>query len=996
MPPTELGPKLLRTMRPAPVDARQSFPELEEEVLERWRERDVFHESVAPPRGRRAVGLLRGPADRQRPPGLPPRPGARLQGHLPALQDDDRPPRRAQGRLGLPRPAGGDRRRAAARLQRQAGHRGATASPSSTSSAASRSSSSSRSGTRSPSGSASGSTSTTPTARSTPPTSSPCGGRSSGSGTRTCSTRASRSSPTARAAARRSPPTRSPQGYQDVEDPSVYVRFPVTRPAGTLQAGDELLVWTTTPWTLVSNAAVAVDPDSPTCAPARPRAVVLAEALVERVLGEDARGRSTASRARRSSAPATSRRSPSSPAGVRRRRATPCCPATSSPPRTAPASCTPRSPSARTTSASAQEQGLTVVNPVRPDGTYDERIGPYAGRWVKDADADLVEDLRARGRLLRAEPYLHAYPHCWRCGTPLLYYAKPSWYIRTTALRDNLLAANETVDWHPRAHQARALRALAGEQRRLGALARALLGHPAAGLALRRTATSHCVGSFDELEELSGVRLEDPHRPYVDDVAFPCPHCGEPMRRVPEVIDVWFDSGSMPFAQHHAPFENQEHFDAQFPADYICEAHRPDARLVLLAARRSRPCSTTARPIETVLCLGHILDGEGRKMSKSLGNIVDPWAVIDRYGADAFRWFFLTSKQPWDGYRFSVETVGESVRQFLLQLWNIYCFYADYANATTASAAEPGEPTDLDRWVALAPGRDRGGGRASGSTPSTPPRAGRAIADFVDDLSNWYVRRSRRRFWDGDPAAFATLRTCLSRWRKLLAPFSPVHGRRDLRQPRWRRAERAPVRLPGAAGSATPPRGGDGGRARDGAARAGRARRRPRSRSASRCAPRWSSPPGASARRSSAWATSCARSSTSRSCATSTHADELGSYDVKPNYRSLGPRFGKQMPQVAAAVAALDPAHVAAALRDGPRRRHQRRRPRPQLAADDLLLAHAAARGLPARARGLARRRAGARARRRAAPRGPRPRARPRRPERPQGRRASTSRTASR
>ena len=208
------------------------------------------------------------------------------------------------------------------------------------------------------------------------------------------------------------------------------------------------------------------------------------------------------------------------------------------------------------------EQGLDVVNPVRLDGTYDERIGPYAGRWVKDADPDLIEDLRARGRLLRAERLLHAYPHCWRCGTPLLYYAKPSWYIRTSALRDRLLAANETVDLVPAAHQARPLRQVAGEQRRLGDLARALLGHAAADLALRERATPTCLGSLAERRASAPAReLDRPAPPLRRRAHLAVRRCGGEMRRVPEVIDVWFDSGSMPFAQRHAPFENEELFE---------------------------------------------------------------------------------------------------------------------------------------------------------------------------------------------------------------------------------------------------------------------------------------------------------------------------------------------------------------------------------------------------------------------------------------------------
>ncbi len=279
------------------------------------------------------------------------------------------------------------------------------------------------------------------------------------------------------------------------------------------------------------------------------------------------------------------------------------------------------------------------------------------------------------------------------------------------------------------------------------------------------------MGSFAEVEGKAGAELPDPHRPYVDELTWDCEQCGEPMHRVPEVIDVWFDSGSMPFAQQHAPFENQDIFEQQFPANYICEAidqtrgwfYSLLAISTLLFDRSS---------YETVLCLGHIADPEGKKMSKSLGNIVAPWEVIERHGADAFRWYFLASKQPWEGYGFDVDTVGEALRQFLLQLWNTYGFLVLYANANDVEQLDAPPATDLDRWALS----------RLGATIDTvreymdafdATRAGQAIAGYVDELSNWYVRRSRRRFWDGDPAAIATLRTCLLGVSKLLAPFCP-------------------------------------------------------------------------------------------------------------------------------------------------------------------------------------------------------------------------------
>ena len=409
------------------------------------------------------------------------------------------------------------------------------------------------------------------------------------------------------------------------------------------------------------------------------------------------------------------------------------------------------------------------------------------------------------------------------------------------------------------------------------------------------------------------MRLTDPHRPYVDEHTWPCAECGGEMRRVPEVIDVWFDSGAMPFAQFHAPLEHRDAFEASFPADYICEAIDQTRGWFYSLIAISTLLFDQA-PYRTVLCLGHIADPQGKKMSKSLGNIVVPWEVVERHGADAFRWYFLTSKQPWDGYLFSADTVGESVRQFLLQLWNTYGFYVLYANVN--DVRERGEPeTDLDRWAmsrlnaTVAEVRER-------MEAFDATRAGQAIAAFVDDLSNWYVRRSRRRFWDGDPAAFGTLHTCLVGVAKLVAPFCPfladaiyenldgseqsVHlcdfpepGPRDVALEDAMAVARETVRLGLAA------RGH------------GKLKVRQPLRAAVVVA---AGDERAAIERLSPVVLDELNVKELRFVA---EADELGAYDVRPNYRTLGPRFGRLMPQVAAAVEALDPEHVAAALREG-------------------------------------------------------------------------------
>ncbi len=721
------------------------------------------------------------------------------------------------------------------------------------------------------------------------------------------------------------------QGYRDVQDPSVYVRLAITTRAGAvtprapLREGDELIVWTTTPWTLVSNAAVAVDPELEYVrarAPGDAQAVVVAGALVERVLGEDAQvldrfaGRELLGLAYEPpfdfiAAADYGDRGHTVLAGD---------------------FVTAQDGTGLVHTAIAfgeddyrlgLENGLAVVNPVRADGTYDERVGPYAGRFVKDADADLIDSLRERGRLLRATLYEHSYPHCWRCGTPLLYYAKPSWYIATNRLRERLLAANETVDWHP-AHIKHGRFGDWLENNVDWALSRERYwGTP---LPVWRCPEGHVhvVGSFAELNERSGTVLADPHRPWVDEVAFPCPSCGQAMRREPEVIDVWFDSGAMPFAQHHAPFAGgSEHFEEQFPADFVCEA-LDQTRGWFYSLLAISTLLFDRAPYENVVCLGLIVDGEGQKMSKSRGNTVEPWTVLDRFGADALRWYFFTSKQPWDGYRFSLETVGDGVRLFLKQLWSTYHFYALYASLEPGTSTRESEPTrsrasaDLDRWARS---------RLAATALTVAERldaydataAGRAIADWVDELSNWYVRRSRRRFWAGDPEALGTLRECLVTTSKLLAPFCPfladeIYDNLD--------GDRESVHLCDFPGPANLPQ---------------RDERLERDMSTAREAVRLGLGARGQAkikvRQPLQEAVVVASGAEQRSIERLVDvvrdelnvrrvrfvagAEELGHHEVKPNYRTLGPRFGSAMPQVAAAVAALDPAHVAAAVRAG-------------------------------------------------------------------------------
>jgi isoleucyl-tRNA synthetase len=734
-------------------------------------------------------------------------------------------------------------------------------------------------------------------------------------------------------------------GYRDIVDESVYVRMALSEPAPPLQEGDELLVWTTMAWTLPANAAVAVnpemtyvrardaDPDHPT--------FVVAEALAERVLGKDVR---IIDRFPGSALEGCGYRPPfdyltAADHGPRGHTVLPGEFVTDE----------DGTGLVHVVPAFGEEDfrlgeryGLTVVNPVRPDGTYDPSIRGFAGRHVKEAVEDLIEDLRARGRLLRAIGYEHSYPHCWRCDTALLYYAKPSWYVATSRIRDKLLAENRKVTWHP-AHirdgrfgdwlQNNVDWALSRER---------YWGTP---LPVWRCADGHVrvVGSFAELQELSGQTLSDHHRPYVDELEFPCEHsvdgraCGRPMRRVPEVVDVWFDSGAMPFAQHHYPFAPGNHFGERFPADFICEA-QDQTRGWFYSLLAISTLLFDAVPYREILCLGLILDAEGQKMSKSRGNTVEPWEVTNTYGADAFRWYFFTAKHPWDGYRFSVETIGEGVRLFLKQLWRTYSFYVLYAHANArvlrdaparlgdggdAPHAET-EPAceasadDLDRW-ALSRSAATAEYVAEQLDLYNAHSAGRAIAELVDELSNWYVRRSRRRFWEGDPRAFATLRSCLLIVSKLLAPLCPFiadeiydnldGGLASVHLCDFPRASELPARDPELEHAMALTRE---------VVRLGlRARNRVQVKVRQPLAEVVVAADGRERAAIERLGELVCEELNVRRLRFVSCAQELARYEVKANYRTLGPLFGKDMPQVAEAIAALDPARVAAAVNDG-------------------------------------------------------------------------------
>ena len=726
-------------------------------------------------------------------------------------------------------------------------------------------------------------------------------------------------------------------GYREVEDPSIFVRFDLDGPPaeGPLSEGDSLLIWTTTPWTLLSNAAVAIGEDIEYVrvqADDSDRVLVVAAERVESVLGESARildrfrGAEMVGVAYKPPFPFLDEFGPNGHTVL-------------------PASfVTTEEGTGLVHTAVAfgdddfrfgAEHGLELLNPVGGDGRFDESVGEFAGEFVKDADPAIIGALETSGSLFRSEPYVHSYPHCWRCDTPLLYYAKSSWYVRTSEARDRMLEANAGIGWHPEhIREGRFGRWLEGNVD--WALSRdRYWGTP---LPIWRCGSKDCeqvvcIGSREDLEKHGGEVPEDLHRPWIDDVTLECPAdgCDGRMNRVEAVIDTWFDSGSMPWAQYHYPFENRELFEERFPADFICEAiDQTRGWFYTLLAESVQLFDRTS--YRNCVCLGLILDADGQKMSKSKGNVVSPQEVIDAHGADALRWYYLTSQQPWSGYRFSSEAVGESMRQFLLTLWNTYSFWVLYANIEQVPASGPAEPpeepsNELDRWI-LSRLQATVAGVTEGLDAFDCTRAGREISRFSDELSNWYVRLNRARFWDGDAEAFATLRHCLVETAKLLAPFTPFV------------ADEIYCNLTGgdAAEFGTSPDSvhlcdfpspvdslSDAALESSMAAvhrtvelgRAARAQAKVKVRQPLRRAVVVAN---AQERASIESLESLVASELNvKEIEFVTDASELATYRVKPNFRSLGPRFGSEMPQVTAAVEALDASVVSSVIEAGGR-----------------------------------------------------------------------------
>ncbi|MEW6502367.1 MAG: isoleucine--tRNA ligase [Chloroflexota bacterium] len=567
-------------------------------------------------------------------------------------------------------------------------------------------------------------------------------------------------------------------GYDEATDPSVYIRLPLVEEPDTA-----LLVWTTTPWTLPANVAVAAHPDETYVVIEREleeggtEKLILAEALLEKVFdnqpytilkkikGKNLKGKRYQ--------PLFTFLPPDKPAHyvvmgdfVTTEDGTGLV-------HMAPAF------GAEDMSA-ALEYDLPILMTVAPNGTFISEVRPWAGMFVKDADPLIIEDLNQRGLLFRAGTYTHTYPFCWRCDTPLLYYARPTWYIRTSQFKERMVELNEQINWYP-AHikngrfgnwLANNIDWALGRER--------YWGTPLPVWECEQCKHQECIGSVAELSQKVGRDLSglDLHRPHVDEVVYSCSECGGKMHRVPELIDVWFDSGSMPYAQWHYPFENQEIFARQYPADYICEAV-DQTRGWFYSLHAISTLLNDQVSFKNVICLGLILDGKGEKMSKSRGNVADPWDVLNKHGADAMRWYLYTASPPGQERRYSSELVSEVVRNFTLTLWNTYSFFVTYANLDgwKPDVSHLPQYSDLDRWL-----------RSSLHTLVREVTnaletydvlgATRPIETFVDQLSNWYLRRSRRRFWKSESdedkrAAYATLYEALVTLAKLLAPTMP-------------------------------------------------------------------------------------------------------------------------------------------------------------------------------------------------------------------------------
>ena len=423
---------------------------------------------------------------------------------------------------------------------------------------------------------------------------------------------------------------------------------------------------------------------------------------------------------------------------------------------------------------------LPFVQMVGPDGKFVEAVTDYNGMFCKDADKQIIADLKAKNILFKELMYEHSYPHCWRCNTPLIYYARNSWFIKMTAVRDELLKANASVNWMPPTIGTGRMGNFLENVIDWGLSRERYWGTPLPVWVCKDCGKVHVIGSRQELYELSGKKDVELHRPFIDEVTFKCDKCGGEMHRVKEVIDCWFDSGSMPFAQLHYPFENKELFEKRFPADFISEAVDQTRGWFYTLLAISTLLFDKA-PFKNCIVLGHVNDKNGIKMSKHLGNVVDPWSVLDKQGADAVRWYFYTSSAPWLPSRFYEDAVSECQRKFMGTLWNTYAFFVLYAEIDKYDPSKYNlkdcKLSLMDRWV-LSKLNTLVKTVNDGLEEYKIFETSRAIESFVDELSNWYVRRGRERYWGSDmtddkAAAYTTLWTVLVTLSKVLAPYTP-------------------------------------------------------------------------------------------------------------------------------------------------------------------------------------------------------------------------------
>lgn len=563
------------------------------------------------------------------------------------------------------------------------------------------------------------------------------------------------------------------QGYKDVKEKSAYVKFALKSQRNTY-----FLAWTTTPWTLPSNVALCMNADENY---ARIKSgeeyYILADALISAVFEEGTYEKIDVKKGKEyefvSYEPLFDFYT-----GKDKAFYITCDGYVTLTDGTGIVHIAPAF--GEDDAKVGRKYSLPLLQMVDEHGRFPQDTGYLSGLFCKDADKFILKDLKERNLLFKEQLYEHSYPFCWRCDTPLLYYARKSWFIKTTAFKDLIIRSNDSVNWMPETIKKGRMGNFLENLIDWGISRERYWGTPLPVWVCEKCGKKHVIGSRKELHELSGCDEDiELHRPYIDKVTFPC-ECGGVMRRVPEVIDCWYDSGSMPFAQFHYPFENQDLFEKNFPADFISEAIDQTRGWFYVLLAISSVLFEKA-PFKSCIVLGHVNDKDGIKMSKHKGNVVDPWSVLDKQGADAVRWYFYTSSAPWLPSRFAPEIVSEVQRKFLGTLWNTYAFFVLYAEIDKYDPSlydiANVKLSVMDRWIlselnTLIDFVDKGLDKYNITDTS------RAIEKFTDNLSNWYVRRCRERFWGSDMsedkiAAYTTLYTALTTLAKLAAPFVP-------------------------------------------------------------------------------------------------------------------------------------------------------------------------------------------------------------------------------